>query len=238
MRQPLSFIRGHLQSTYAAEKRAALALAPRESDSTNTQLLADIKAVFDERTGEWADRIFSEMLAEALAGMEGHPWAEFGKARKPITKNQLARMLEGFKVVPALVRIGTKVLRGYHRHQFEEAWQRYLTSQGASEALQRYDPTAAGTSGTFQNITPEADVTDEKREKPPSNGHCNGVTVQKEENTPARVCAQCGASDDGSLVEHDGGVWLHPECVRFWSTDTSLEIPDYLDRRGAPGRQP
>ena len=36
----------------------------------------------------------------ALVAMEGRPWAEFGKARKPITKNRLAALLGGFHVVP------------------------------------------------------------------------------------------------------------------------------------------
>ena len=71
----------------------------READSIGTILLADIKAVFDGRKGEWADRIFSEELAEALAAIEGSRWAEYGKARKPITKNQLAQLLKGFKIV-------------------------------------------------------------------------------------------------------------------------------------------
>src|SRR5262249_48475713 len=65
-------------------RKAAVALAPRDSDSTKTLLLADIKAIFDGRKGEWADRMFSEMITEALAAMEGRPWAEFGKSRKPI----------------------------------------------------------------------------------------------------------------------------------------------------------
>src|SRR5262249_23000116 len=70
-------------------RKAARSLAPKDSDSIKTMLLADIKAAFDCREGEWADRMFSEMVTEALSGMEGRPWAEFGKSRKPITKNQL-----------------------------------------------------------------------------------------------------------------------------------------------------
>ena len=81
-------------------REAAAKLAPREADSRGTTLLADIRAIFDARTGEWADRIFSEMLAEALANIEGGKWVEYGKARKPITKNQLANLLSGFKIRP------------------------------------------------------------------------------------------------------------------------------------------
>jgi Protein of unknown function (DUF3631) len=208
-------------------RKAAVALAPRESDSTNTQLLADIKAIFDERTGDWADRVFSEMLVEALAGMEGHPWAEYGKARKPITKNQLARVLGSFHVTPATVQIGTKTLKGYYRHQFNDAWERYLASQGVHETSERQNATAADTSGPFGNVSDESVPTDKKCEKPPSNGHSDGLTLPEGENAP--VCAQCTAADDGTLQRH-GEVWLHPECVRFWPKD-DLDIPGFLDRR-------
>jgi putative DNA primase/helicase len=214
-------------------RRAASALAPRESDSTNTQLLADIKAVFDERTGDWADRIFSEMLIEALAGMEGHPWAEYGKARKPITKNQLAGVLGSFHVTPATVQIGTKTLKGYYRHQFNDAWERYLALQGVSETSQRQNPTAAGTSGAFRNVSDESVLTDEKCEKPPSNGHSDGLTFREGDNAPA--CAQCGAGGD-DLHQDETGVWLHPECARFWKPADvdDLQIPGFLDRRQQP----
>jgi hypothetical protein len=180
----------------------------------------------------------SEEICEALITIEGRPWAEFGKARKPISKNQLARLLNDFHVKPDNIRIGTRVPKGYLREQFEGVWQRYLTPQtpqGVSEPLQRHTPTAAGTSEPFQTATPVLDVADEKCEKPPSNGHCSNVAAQKQDNDPLRVCAQCGASDDGSMREHQG-AWLHPECIRFWSAGSDLEIPDFLDRRQAAGR--
>ena len=37
------------------------------------------------------------MLADALAAIEGGRWAEYGKARKPVTKNQLAQLLKGLQ---------------------------------------------------------------------------------------------------------------------------------------------
>jgi hypothetical protein len=122
-------------------------------------LLADIKAVFDEHTDTGArDRLFSEVLVDRLAAMEGRPWAEFGKARKPITKHQLAHMLKGFKVGPTgSVRTGSRTAKGYYRHQFEEAWQRYLAPtpppQGVNEPSQRHNPSAAGTTDTFRTVT-------------------------------------------------------------------------------------
>ena len=137
-------------------RRAAVVLAPREANSHGTILLADIKAIFDERTGEWADRMFSEMLADALAAIEGGRWAEYGKARKPVTKNQLAQLLKDFKIRPETVWIGTKSLKGYYRHQFKDAWARYLAAKGVSETSERQEPTATSTSTSFQNVRPES----------------------------------------------------------------------------------
>jgi hypothetical protein len=53
---------------------AAAALSPRDPDSTATMLLADIKAAFNDKA---TDRLASADLCEALAAMEGKPWAEW-----------------------------------------------------------------------------------------------------------------------------------------------------------------
>ena len=53
--------------------------------------------------------------------------AEYGKSGKPISKNQLAKRLKRFKIVPDTIRIGGKTAKGYYRRQFQEAWDRYLS---------------------------------------------------------------------------------------------------------------
>jgi hypothetical protein len=38
-------------------------------------------------------------------------------------------------------------------------------------------------------------------------------------DTGHRICAQCNASDDGTLIEHrqsGDAVWVHKDCRRFW----------------------
>jgi len=201
---------------------AAAALSPRDPDSTATTLLADIRAVFDDKA---ADRLASADLCEALAAMEGRPWAEW-KSGKSVTANQLARQLKPFGIAPTgTVRVGSRTAKGYYRRQFEEAWERYLSAEGVDELSQRHNDAAAGTSTTFQNVTSESGVTVQKCEKSNDEGHCDGVTFQKGDTqamTPVdttRRCAQCNGDDDGNLQAHsDCGElhWLHPECVRFW----------------------
>jgi hypothetical protein len=206
---------------------AAAALAPREADSHG--LLADVKAIFDGRTGEWADRMFSEMLAEALAAIEGGRWAEYGKARKPITKNQFAQLLKDFKIRPDTVMIGTKRLKGYYRHQFEDAWTRYLAAPGGNDPYIRNQPTAAGTSTPFRNVTADSPVTFQKCEKPLGHSESYGCTDRKGDEglngeiwplDEDRSCRQCAGALDGTEQQFlvDGvRVWLHPECRRFFA---------------------
>ena len=168
-------------------REAAAILVPRESESTGPMLLADIKATFAGRKGEWADRMFSEMVTVALAAIEGSPWAEYGKARKPISKNQLAQLLKAFKIVPDTVTIGTKRLKGYYRHQFQEAWERYLAPAGVDDPYIRNQPTAAGTFTPFPNVTDDPPITFQKDEKPLGDGDGYGCTDRNADNAPSRV---------------------------------------------------
>jgi hypothetical protein len=103
---------------------AAYALIGTEPDSDDSVLLADIKATYEAKG---TDRLSSEDICEALAAIEGRPWAEYGKSGKQITKNQLARRLKRFRIEPDSVRIGGKTPKGYYQHQFQEAWDRYLS---------------------------------------------------------------------------------------------------------------
>jgi len=180
---------------------AAVALAPRESESTGPMLLADIKAVFDEKK---IDRLPSFEICEALTAMEGRPWAEWkvskGASPKPLTPNQLARLLKPFGIAPTgTIRVGNRTPKGYYRHQFAEAWDRYLAegADGVSEPPQRHNATAAGTNGTSQTATPDSDVADQKCEKPLGPTGCGVVAVEKGGNGLA-------GADDEPLCEFCG----------------------------------
>ena len=207
---------------------AAAALAPRESESVGPMLLADIRTTFEERA---LDRLASVEICEALTAMEGRPWAEWKASKgapKPLTPNQLARLLKPFGIAPTgTIRVGNRTPKGYYRHQFAEAWDRYRAegAEGVTEPPHRHNATAAGTSGTSQTATPDPDVADQKSEKPASDGHCGGVAVQKGGNgldgdIEDRTCPQCGGTLDGTEQQFlIGGtrVWLPPECRRFFA---------------------
>ena len=119
--RPLFAIADHVGADWPERIRdAAAALAPRDSESIGPMLLADIKAAFDEKQ---TDRLASADVCEALAAIEGRPWAEWraskGASPKVLTPNQLARLLKPFGVYPETVRIGGRTPKAYHRHQFD-----------------------------------------------------------------------------------------------------------------------
>jgi hypothetical protein len=193
-------------------REAAAALAPREIESTGPMLLTDIRLAFDSQT---TDRLASSAMCKALVAMEGRPWAEW-RGGKPLSPNQLARLLKPFGVAPDSVRIGGRTPKGYHRHQFEELWERYLVGDGVYKPQHRNKADEKGISGGFQRATQESDVAVQKYEKPSSNGPCCGVAVQK---GGAQRCDHCGraATVADSLHGWDwpgrpNGILLHRRC--------------------------
>jgi hypothetical protein len=62
-----------------------------------------------------------------LVRMEGRPWPEYYQG-KPLSAQQMARLLKRYEIKPTTMRIGEDTAKGYKRHQFEDAWKRYLRS--------------------------------------------------------------------------------------------------------------
>jgi hypothetical protein len=211
-------------------------------------LLSDTKAVFDQE--KRTDRLFSETLCDALAAMEGRPWAEYGKSGRPITKNQLAARLRRFKadaecktpIEPKPLWIGGQSKRGYERHQFVEAWDRYLAQKGSPNGPSgRQAPDETGTSDTFQGVNqgvskpsvrasgatqPDAphdthltpQLTVQKHKRPPPHGHSDDLSPYKGgTSTREEMCGFCGKP--GKLYPTaygDAEAALHTECRSAW----------------------
>jgi len=224
-------------------REACAALMPKgDGDSNDTMLLLDIGVIFDK---EGTDRLSSEEICEALIAMEGRPWGEYGKSGKPITKHKLANRLNQFGIRPNTIRVG-RTAKGYYRRQFEEAWVRYVPSQGVNEPSQRNNADGISTSEAFQTVTRNVtedvqvvtgdgvtdDVTGPKCEKPPSNGLCYDVTVQKGDEGGKKQCAHCGQGGDTLEVRHGmEAVWLQQTCLHGWrEAQDDLTIPEFLRR--------
>lgn len=106
--------------------RDAIGRAELES-SASEMLLADIRDLLSAKP---AREIASAALAAELGELDGHPWAEMGKNRKPLTQNRLARMLKPFGVGPDKIGPEGKRLNGYRLERFKDAFERYLPGTG------------------------------------------------------------------------------------------------------------
>ena len=72
------------------------------------------------------ERISSSEIVQALCLLEGRPWQAWGRG-KPITPNQLARLLAPFCVRPKTMRINKEQpSKGYEKLDFDDAFKRYL----------------------------------------------------------------------------------------------------------------
>ena len=111
-------------------KEAALALSHvEEPTGTGPELLANIRAIFQEREENpfaSADRIATADLLEALCENEEWPWATYYRGRE-ITARQVANILKSYGIkTMTKIRIGESTARGYLKADFGDAFSRYL----------------------------------------------------------------------------------------------------------------
>ncbi len=136
----------------------ALSEGDDSTESYAVMLLVDIRGLFEDRQ---VDRLFSEDIVEHLHTLEDRPWPQWGRSQKPITKNQVARLLKQFKIKPGTKRQGDETFKGYKREQFTDAFFRYLPAiQSVTPSQRKPD---AGFQG-FQSVTLKNDVTDQDPE--------------------------------------------------------------------------
>jgi Protein of unknown function (DUF3631) len=91
-------------------------------------IVTDIRRVFDGLNAHH-DRIWSDPLVKGLHALHDSPWSsEFTglddkKNPHKITAGELGHILrKEWEIRSGPVRIGTKVLKGYYRRDFEQAW--------------------------------------------------------------------------------------------------------------------
>jgi hypothetical protein len=195
-------------------------------------LLGDIRGVFaskgkestvaDMFTKKVEVEISSADLGKALVAMEGRPWAELGKSRKPLTPHGLANRLKPLAIGPGNVGPEDARVRGYKLTQFEEAFARYLPPEGVSKCTGAQHAANTGTSDDFQVDSQDDGCAVGKSKKPNNDGLLGGCALGKgrsSENTHARG----GRSDD---LPYDGPVVEVPDFG-----------PDALDEHGAPAAE-
>jgi len=136
---------------------ALVAHSRRETPSLNVRLLADLHEVF-RAYGDPAE-LTTEAIMTALLKLEEAPWNEVTRG-KPLTARGLAQRLKGYGVQSHDLRTGTdhnKVLKGYARVDFCDAWARYLPSPPApappSPSLSPQECATAATRATDSEFT-------------------------------------------------------------------------------------
>lgn len=137
-------------------RQAALALsapAGQEETSTGVQLLTDLESVFSE------ERIASADLCAALNGIEQSGWGGWNHGAG-INPRELARLLKPFEIQPDAHRLDGRVLRGYQRADFADAFERYLPAGRNDRNSDRNSASHTG-SAVAEDVADVAPATDE-----------------------------------------------------------------------------
>lgn len=112
---------------------AALSISSSEHDtaSLSTELLADIKEVFDTRR---CLRISSSELLEDLTADDMKPWQTYNKG-KPMGPRQLAKRLGEYGIKPQTIRTSRGTPKGFMREWFDDVFARYLPMSPEQNSL-------------------------------------------------------------------------------------------------------
>lgn len=117
---------GHWVETGRAAALAAVAESKSKPASLGVQLLSDVRKVLGD-----LDRISTAELLDALHDLDTAPWSSL--RGEPIDARFLARTLDKYEISPSKIRIGASTARGYHRHDFVDAWDRYCPSPSPTD---------------------------------------------------------------------------------------------------------
>lgn len=156
-------------------RQSAIALhgIEEEAPSIGAELLADIKAVFDEKR---TTKVFSADLLAALVADDELPWATWNRG-KPMSPRQLSSKLTEFGIKSGTVRQGFDTKKGYSIEQFRDAFARYLSGAPSATSVTPSQASNGAASSVSQSVTPAKHVTDENTLKAKRDAGCDGVTV-------------------------------------------------------------
>jgi Protein of unknown function (DUF3631) len=148
-------------------------------DTTSILLLNDLRSIFED-TG--ADALHSEDIIDRLEKMENRPWAEWSRG-KPMSKNQLAKVVGLFEVEPKQVKIGGINKRGYRLDVLKKVFSRYLSATPLQPLPNKgllEDENATGeVAVAFQSTTVADEVEFQTPQNPLEINECSGVTPQR-----------------------------------------------------------
>jgi putative DNA primase/helicase len=182
------------------------------SESVGTDLLSDIRKVFDAKPD--SDCILSRQLIELLTADPESRWCEWGRDRKPITQKQLASLLHGFHIISTTVHPDDQRHgKGYRRADFEEAWGRYLPPETPpdvpsppSEACKRASAHEMGTSSTFRSVQERKPARIENTNLANKNAGLHACTLEKPESGNGGMAAPFAAPIGHICNSHSAAI--------------------------------
>jgi len=232
--RPLLAIADEAGGEWPERVRAAV-LAAHDAGEAGEQaswielVLGDIRDTFAQLGGAPVAELFatsadleipSKALVETLIAIEGRPWAEMGKSRKPMSQNRLARILNPLDIRPGKIGPEDARLNGYKLGQFKDAFERYLPPEGASQPDIQTERDEIRTSDILQPDSHETGCPVEKCEKPNNDGLLSTCPVAK---GGAGEKAQRTARPKSDDLPYTGEVVPVPDMG-----------PDSLDPHGVP----
>jgi putative DNA primase/helicase len=146
-----------------------------EEEGIGVLLLGDIQTLFRK---ENTDRLSSQEIADKLSNLEERPWADWKKG-KPISTNQIARILKNYKVRPDEIKINGRNLRGYKAEDLQDTFERYLVTPS-----QTATPLPCSNDAAFREIqsaTQQNEVAGETGLEPAPNKESSRVADQNAE---------------------------------------------------------
>jgi Protein of unknown function (DUF3631) len=201
--------------------------------SVNVELLADIRKAFGD-----SDAITSADLVAALVADPERPWAEWGKNGKPLTQNQLARLLRPFGIISETVHpAGRPHAKGYKRAHFEEAWAAYCPGQNPSPQPTGTSKTCGRASADEMGITPDFQSVRETSPHALKNANLSyshaGLHACTDRNP--EIGGESDSATDGEELPADDYPDL-PDCLRNAPKPTGSDYAAVLEERAAQGK--
>jgi hypothetical protein len=157
--------------------------------------LSAIRDAFDQAR---ADELLTTEVLTVLVARDDGPWAAWwgqdvaaGDLRGKGPAFKLAQILKRYAVKPLDLRRGERHGKGYRRHDFTEAWSRYLTSPDTDNALTGQPAPDAGLPLNPKRDTPATDALTRGAERLGAEGLSR---CRVNEPPDGLVCGVCGAS--------------------------------------------
>ena len=125
-----------------------------EEGDIKRELLKDIQAGFKQQHP--TDRWSSAAIRDHLKSLEHRPWADWNDG-KGISQRQISDRLRSYRITSHNIKLpDNKVAKGYYLTDFEDAFNRYLTQDGASIRYPATNPEIIDDNSLFQSATKDA----------------------------------------------------------------------------------